>query len=134
MVAPGAGKVVPGPGPDGVPGVVWDVTLPPPDELVVAGVPAGAVVVVTSSPAGGGDLAGSPGDVVPPVLPAVAVVAVPAGPPVAGPEVDVAPAEDDVVSPLLSPEFAPDLSPDELQAAARTMNRIRADFVTVAPG
>ena len=58
------------------------------------------------------------------------VVCVPAGSPAAGPEPELVVVEDDVVASPLSPVFAPELSPDEPQAAARAISRISADFFT----
>lgn len=58
------------------------------------------------------------------------VVCVPAGSLAAGPELESVAVDDDVVAPPLSPEFAPELSPDEPQAAARAISRISADFFT----
>jgi hypothetical protein len=58
------------------------------------------------------------------------VVVMPAGSPAAGPGLELAAVEDDVVAPPVSPESFPDLSPDEPQAAVRTISRIRADFFT----
>lgn len=55
----------------------------------------------------------------------------PAGSPAAGPESELVAVDDDVVVPPLSPESPPESSPDEPQAAARAISRIRADFFTL---
>jgi hypothetical protein len=52
------------------------------------------------------------------------------GSPAAGPEPEFVAPDDDVVVTPSSPESAPELSPDEPQAAARAMSRISADFFT----
>jgi hypothetical protein len=54
------------------------------------------------------------------------------GSPAAGPELELVAPDDDVVVTPSSPESAPELSPDEPQAAARAISRISADFFTTS--